>query len=198
MRKQTLYKVLGVDGKPHHGGSGRWHLPTQHKSGKWKAAAWMPAIKGDLEPCANGYHLCRKDDLLGWLGPVIHIAEYDGELVEAGDKVVVRRVRLISTITTWNDRTARLFAADCAERALKKYWTDKSDERPMKAVQAARDFANGKIAAAARDAARDAAWDAARAAAGDAAMAAARAAAWDAERKWQTGRLFKYLDGDLP
>jgi hypothetical protein len=93
------------------------------------------------------------------------------------------------------DRVMRLMAADFAEAALpiyeKKY---PKDDRPRKAIKAARDFANGKITAQERAAAGDAAWDAARAAAraaaGDAAWDAARAAAgaaagdasWDAAR----------------
>jgi hypothetical protein len=79
-----------------------------------------------------------------------------------------------------------------------------NDDRPRRAIKAARDFARGKISDAARAAAGAAAWAAAWAAAGaaawdarDAAWAAARAAAWDAardaERKWQAKRLFWYL-----
>ncbi len=75
------------------------------------------------------------------------------------------------------DSIYRHIAADFAESVLhifeEKYPEDK---RPRQAIQAARDFADGKIDGAARDAARDAAWDAAR----DAARAAARAAARDA------------------
>ena len=86
------------------------------------------------------------------------------------------------------DKEIRLFAADCAELVLpiyEKQYPD--DDRPRKAIGAARNYANGIINAAARAAAwaaaRDAAWAAARAAARDAAWdaawAAARAAAWD-------------------
>ncbi len=97
------------------------------------------------------------------------------------------------------DKEIRLFSADCAESVLhiyeKRY---PNDDRPRKAIQAARDYANGVIgkdelaaagdaawaaAWAAGDAAGDAARDAARAAAGDAAWAAARDAAGKA--KWQ-------------
>jgi len=85
------------------------------------------------------------------------------------------------------DRIARLMAADFAEAVLpifeKKY---PKDDRPRKAIQAARDFANGKITAQERAAAGDAARAAAAHAAGDAARAAAwaaaGAAAWAAAR----------------
>ena len=65
------------------------------------------------------------------------------------------------------DKIARLMTADFAEQVLpiwKKYAPD--DKRPELAIQAARDFAHGRITVqerdAAWDAARDAGWDAAR------------------------------------
>jgi len=97
------------------------------------------------------------------------------------------------------DTVARLMAADFAARVL-PIWRKKypKDDRPAKAIKAARDFAHGKITreklAAARDAARTAAW-----AAGDAAWdawAAAGAAgrdAADAENKRQAAIFVSYL-----
>jgi hypothetical protein len=89
------------------------------------------------------------------------------------------------------DQVARLMAADFAEAVLPIFERElPNDMRPRQAIQAARDFAVGRIGAAARDAAWDAAWaaarDAARAAARDAAWAAARDAAWDAA--WAAAR----------
>jgi hypothetical protein len=86
------------------------------------------------------------------------------------------------------DKEIRLFAADCAELVLpiyeKRY---PNDDRPHKAIQEARNYANGLISAEELAAARAAAWDAASAAAWDAAWdaraaarAAASAAAWSA------------------
>jgi hypothetical protein len=95
------------------------------------------------------------------------------------------------------DKEIRLFAADCAESVLHIYEKQyPNDDRPRKAIQAARDYANGVIgkdelaaawfAWAALDAtdAAWAAWDAAR---------AAWAAAGD--EKWQEIELLltKYL-----
>ena len=201
--KPKLYKVLSADGKPCNGGTGEWFLPHGKRPGKW-----MPPIKGELCPCENGYHLCRLEDLLQWIGPRVFEAQTRGEKITATDKIVVREARLLKE-TGWNERTARLFACDCAEHVLpifeKKYPQDK---RAREAIATARKFANGKATkaalAAARDAAWDAAWDAARdaasspwAAARDAAWATAGDAAWDAtrdaEQKWQLRRLFHYL-----
>ena len=100
------------------------------------------------------------------------------------------------------DQIARLMAADFAEAVLPIYESKyPSDMRPRATIQAARDFAYGRIDAAARAAARAAAgaaagaaaWDTARAAAGAAAREAARAAAGDAAGDAQTYIIRKYL-----
>ncbi len=73
------------------------------------------------------------------------------------------------------ERDLRCIAADIAEMVLPIYEIDyPGDDRPRKAIAAARDYAHGRIDASARAAAGDAAWDAAG--------AAARAAAGDAHR----------------
>ena len=203
MATEQLYKVTDEQGRAMHGGTGQW------RKNRWRS------VRGELVPCLRGLHLCREQDLVSWLGPVIWRAEYDGELIEAEGKVVARRARVTERLTTWNERTARLFAADCAEHVLpifeKKH---PGDSRPRDAIAVARRFANGEATRKELDAARAAAWAAARAAAwaaaGDAAGAAAGAAAWaaagdaaraaawaaaGAERAFQTGRLMWYLEG---
>lgn len=113
-----------------------------------------------------------------------------------------------------HDREIRLYAADCAERVLPIFEAQyPGDGRPRKAIQATRDYAEGRIDAgeleAARAAAEAAAWAAWRAAAwaAQAAAWAARTAAWaDAqvaawavgvtERTWQAERL-RYYCGEV-
>jgi len=168
-----LYKVLAPCRRSCHGGSHTW------EPGVWYT------VEGELVACKRGFHLCRANDLLEWLHAEIWHAEARGQIVDGGNKLVVRSAR-ITTPTAWGDTTARLFAADCAERALAV--AKVTDARSHAAVKAAREFAGGLIDAAAgaaawaaaRDAARDAAGDAARDAAKAAAWAAARDAAWDA------------------
>ena len=79
---------------------------------------------------------------------------------------------------------ARLIAADIAERVLPIFEKERpNDDRPRKAIEAARKFAHGEIDDKARAAARTAAGEAAGEAAWDAAWEAARAAgaaAWAA------------------
>jgi hypothetical protein len=185
----------------------------RYRLGQWRA------VKGPLVPCENGLHLMRPEHLSRWIARDLFVAEYEGEVLDAGDKIIVRKARIVEHLTGWNERTARLAAADFAEAVLPIYEArHPDDDRPRKAIEAARAFANGEIdaaawaaagaaataaasaaawaaaGAAARAAAGDAAGDAARAAAGDAAgdaaRAAATAAAWAAARDaaWDAAR----------
>ena len=147
---------------------------------------------------------------------------------EADDEVLELRTILESNgldDTLWalravegKDKEIRLFAADCAELVLHIFEKEyPNDDRPRKAIQAARDYANGLInveelnsaafdagdavawaaTATSAAAAAEAAWDAARAAA-SAAWAAAFAA-WAAEAAWDAASaeikslLLKYI-----
>ncbi len=175
---ERLYKVLNDDGSCYHGGRGHWKLPTADGPGDW-----MPKLRGALEPCRRGYHLCREADLVNWLGPVIWIAEYEGDRVDVdsavGGKVVVRRARILSRVSNWDAQIARLFACDCAERALNREREHgrEPDARSWESIAVARRFARGGATQTELDAAGDAAGAAAWAAAWAAARAAARAAA---------------------
>ena len=194
------YKVLTEDGRSTYSDQ-PWNLPQNGKPGKW-----MPYIKGDLVVCEIGYHGCSDRQLVRWLGSAIYEMEFKGEVIDHGDKVLGRQARLVRRLDTWTGKSARLFAADCAEHVLPIFEKKQpNDDRPRKAVEAARQFANGEIdrwaaAGDAADAAAEAAWaaaadaaDAAADAAGDAAADAAGDAAWAAENQWQTERLMKYL-----
>jgi hypothetical protein len=207
------FKVLDINDRSCNGGSPDlvWSLPVQNEDGTWTPGEWMPEVQGNLELCANGYHLTDTDHLLDWLNATIYEAEPSEELIEGDDKIVCRSVRLLRKMH-WDDRVARLFACDCAERVLPIYERDyPDDKRPRHVIEVARLFAEGKTSDRELDAARDAARDAAGGAAWDAAWSAAWSAAWDAawgaawnaaraaacdkERKWQIGRLMKYLEG---
>ena len=177
MEKQKYYKVLKADGSCCNGGQGVWSLPTKNDDGTWTPGAWMPKVKGKLMPCERGYHICRRQDLIYWLEEAIFEVEYRGVIVEDDQKCVVREARLLRKIETWDEKTVRLFAADCAEKVLPIYESEyPDDDRPRKAIQAARDYANGKI----KKAARSAAWSAALSAVESAALSAAESAAWSA------------------
>lgn len=226
MKAEKFYKVLSADGAACNGGNGKWFLPEGNRPGKW-----MPPVEGIIEACLNGYHLVKRDSLINWLHESIYEAEGRGDCDIDSDKTAFREARLITRLN-WDERIARHFACDCAQRVM-KIWKKQypNDNRPQEAIRIARLFADGKAtseelaaaknaAGAARNAAR-AAWAtwAARAAwaVGDAGAAAktaenaardawvaratawvardARDAAWAAEKKWQTKRLFEYLEG---
>jgi len=175
----SLFKWLGEDGVSHHGGTGRW------APGRWRS------VRGPLQPCVRGLHLCRVQDLLHWCAPALWLAEAAGERLDNGNKLVVRRARIVEPVETWNDQTAQLFAADCAEHVLPLFEQQRpGDDRPRQAIEAARAYTRSEIDQQQLTAAGDAAWDAAGsaawAAAGDAAWAAARAAAWAAA--WAAAR----------
>ena len=175
----------------------------------------MPPVEGDLEPCLNGYHVVTLEQLPDWLGERIFEVEPGDEIVHEDNKSVTRTCRLTRECTGWNERTARLFACDCAERVLYLFEARHPDDgRPRKAIEIARRYAEGKAAveelAAARDVAWDVAWDVARDVAWEAALNASRAASWatslaapwavaweaalNAERQWQVWRLRKILE----
>ena len=207
----ALFKVLAEDGASPYAGF-QWPLPNG------KPTKWVRA-KGPLALCDNGIHLCREQDLLGWLvGPAMYVAEARGKRIDSNNKIVVREARLLYRVEAWNEKNARLFACDCAERALRRVTAKygKQDRRSWAAIKAARRFANGEIddaatsaatsaaesaaRSAARSAATSAAWLTADSAARSAATSAARSAAWSAawltEREWQAQRLMQYIRGE--
>ena len=175
---EVLYKVLGDNGKPYLG-AGKWPLPSPNKAGaaKVRPGKWV-VVGGELVACQNGLHAATRDQLLGFLdyGLCIYELEYEGELLDAGEKVVVRKARL-TRVLNWDAGLARLFACDCAERALERERSEgrEPDERLWDAITVAREYVEGR---ATQDDLRSA-WSAAR----------------SAERQWQTDRLFDYLEG---
>ena len=80
------------------------------------------------------------------------------------DKIGFRRGRLVRRIEAWTERTARLFACDCAEDAL-QYADPKHRDTLAATIAVARRYADGEATKeeldTARAAARDAAWAAA-------------------------------------
>lgn len=165
--------------------------------GVWKPGVWRTAST-PLIPCKRGIHYCRRDQIVGWLNSELWLFEVapDAEMLDHGDKLVCSKGRTLERIDAWNETTARLFAADCAEQALQFIPGD--HQQPfVEAINAARGFARGEISDAQRADARAAAGKAAGAAAWAAAWApwAAAEAARAAARAWQTDRLFDYLEG---
>ena len=188
---ETYCKLVNKNGGTPQG-YGQWPL---------EASDWLPPIKGKLILCKNAYHVLTVEQLLSWSPWTEALLEIEigKERITDGEKTGVRWARVVRIVEQWNDAVLRLLAVECAERVIHLYEEKyPSDERPRKALQAARDFARGKIdtdalaaaGAAAWAASGAAAWAAAWAAARDAAGAAARAAAGDAARDaaWAAAR----------
>jgi len=164
------YKILNTDGTPCHGGTGQWSLPTDDGPGDW-----MPHIE-DIHPCVAGYHICQRDDVVYWLGPAIFDVEYRGGLVRHDRKIVVQQARLLRRLP-WDDRTARLFACDCAARVL-RIVPEPHRATCADTIATARRYAEGDATPTELDEARVAVG----AAGGVAAGSAAGSAAWSAAR----------------
>ena len=164
---------------------GRAYSPNKPDE-KWRIGQ-RRTLKGEIIPCQYGYHASPSlwDALRYAPGALACKVELSGTIVPHGDdKYAASTRKLVAAVNV--ERELRLFAADCAEHVLylfeEKY---PDDDRPRKAIQAARDFANGLITAANAAYAAYAAnaavvANAANAYAANAAAAAAAAAAADA------------------
>lgn len=153
-------KALGPNREAINGGTGTWPEP----------GIWTESITPI--PCEQGWHVCTPAQMVpSWLPDTrndLWLVEVDGQVVDHGNKTVVERARLARKLD-WSDRTARLFAADCAETVLHLFEDEHPDDtRPREAIEVARRHANSE----ATDQQRAAAWNAASAAASAAARAA--------------------------
>ena len=158
-------------------------------------------INGKVVLCYNGYHSSPTwYDVLRYAnGPIACIVDVPkkGTIFDSNKSASPSRT-LVDARNA--NRVLRLWACDCAERALKMSKIENADS--WNAVKTARLYAKGKATSRELAAARNAAWDAEWAAAWNAEGAAAKAAAWDAARaaawdaarddgeiKWQKRRL---------
>jgi hypothetical protein len=120
----------------------------------------------------------RLEHLSYWIARDLYVAEYDGEILDAGDKIVVRKARIVEHLRGWNRRTARLAAADFAEAVLPIFEQVRPDDGSVRrAIEAARAVARGEIDDPAAEAAARAAAYRVTGAAAYAAQAAAEAVA---------------------
>jgi hypothetical protein len=155
-----LYKIL-VNEKSCHGGSLKWSLPKNGKSGKWHE------VKGGLKICEKGIHLTTK--IFNWYkwGCTAYEAEAKDIIDWQDGKCVCRKARLLKKVKHpkwWTDcegwvETLKDISWLKPDRKPKKEW--KLFETRAAARDAARAAARDAAGAAARDAAWDAAWDAA-------------------------------------
>jgi hypothetical protein len=137
---ELLFKVLGPEGRSPLGASLTWPLPSDEEPGEWVE------VKGKLAP-HNALLLYAPEHLVLRLGPTIYVAEAEGELVYRDDyQVLARRARLVRRVKEWTEKTARLFACDCARRALARERSEgrEPDERLRHVIRISRAFARGE------------------------------------------------------
>jgi hypothetical protein len=151
-------------------GTGRWNLPSDNSPG-----AWMPDIEGHLVMCIRGYHWCYAKDSLSWLNAECYLIETKGFTLHEHRKSVSRCARLTRRVETWNERTARLFMADCAESVL---CVNEEDPTLRHAIEVAREYARGNASAKDLIHAHDVACGKMTYMIGTASVAAARAATY--------------------
>src|SRR5690349_5167060 len=126
------YKFTRTGGHPTYG------------RGVWKPGVWRIATP-PLQPCVRGIHYCKGRNLIPWLSDELWLFEDGGEPIDAGDKMVTTRGRITGRVEAWNQTTARLFAADCAEAVLPLFEEVRpDDDRPRKAIEVARLRARGE------------------------------------------------------
>jgi hypothetical protein len=83
---------------------------------RWPTSgAWVEA-SGRLEPCLRGIHGVEREHLARWLQPELWQIELDGEVLDAGTKVLAERGRLAARVQEWNADTAREFMEHCVKR----------------------------------------------------------------------------------
>ena len=147
----TLYKFLDANQTGRHS---RKRLPI----GEWIT------VDGPLRMCNNGIHVTTVESAVRWLDERAHLVEIRGEHIVGDDKLCCREVLIHPALPHWTRETIVRFAADCAERVLPIFEAKyPNDDRPRKAVEAARSGDAQRARAASAAAAAYAAADAASA-----------------------------------
>ena len=144
-----LFKLLPPNARS---GGHLWDLPTAEAPGRW-----APNMS---EPClgSRGYHLLTMAGVMGRGAALLYVAEGRGQcnMEIDGSVRAFESARLVRQVGAWTLDTLRLFAADCAERALDA--VSCTDDRLRGALETARRHAEGSASAEAlRAAAREAA-----------------------------------------
>ena len=142
-----FFKTLNQNGMDDNGVW--WSLPVRKSDDTWVAGDWMTPVEGKLEMVGmedHGYRVYDVDDIVFELAPRIFEVETGDEIVEHPiHGYLVRTCRLTRELESWNESTARLFACDNAEKVLPIYKkAHPGDDRPCKAIEAARNFAKAQ------------------------------------------------------
>lgn len=80
----------------------------------WEPKEWSAPAKP--RPCHAGVHACRIADLPYWLSDELWQVELAPPVMEAHQKVIAARARLVAPVVDWTPDTARELAVACAVR----------------------------------------------------------------------------------
>ena len=138
------WKFTQANGTTYNGFA--WPLPHDGEPGEWVEVGKRAKKALTARDLCTGRVLHATDaaHLLDWLNAEMYEIEIDESRgVVVADKIGFRRGRLVRRIEAWNERTARLFACDCAEDAL-QYAAEDSRPTLECAIYVARCYADGE------------------------------------------------------
>jgi hypothetical protein len=85
----------------------------------WRPGDWVESSA--VQPCHEGVHACRAEDVAIWIAPSMWHVELDGEIVETRHKIVAQRGRLVAPVDGYDGAMHELreiSAWRCRERAV--------------------------------------------------------------------------------
>ncbi len=183
----TAWKFLDYKGN---------QIRSRHGSTTWTTGEWQH-VDGNIRACSNGFHSSERiSDAFGYVsGSVLAEVETASDSDVTSDKAAHRSMRIVKAYR-WTKNDSVALAIYAAELVIDVFESARpGDDRPRKAIEAAKAYLGNPSDAAAypSDAAAYAAYAAARAAARaaavDAASAAARAAVKDKIEAWMVARV---------
>lgn len=87
---KKVYKFLNNNGVAHQ--NFHWPLPKNDKPGRWVE------VQGTLETCKNGLHVTDETRAHKWGNDTCYEVEIEGGGIDSGDKITVRKARLIREV----------------------------------------------------------------------------------------------------
>jgi hypothetical protein len=143
-----LFVVLGPDGVARNAMTPTWDLPTDGEPGRWMRRPGRLRRWWKLQPAADGYHLIEADSLAPHIkdNVTLWLAEGRGTAQSVFPGLqTYEEARLLREVEL-SEQVLRYWAADCAEHVLPAYEERRpNDDRPRRAVEAARHLALGMI-----------------------------------------------------
>ena len=151
---------------------------------QWTVGEWVDTGREPVD-FGSGLYGCTQIGVSRWIDAELYEIEYAGRPIGSdcgSGKVFGRRARLVRRVDGWDQRTARLVAADFAEHVA-HLWVPPAGVAwvPADTIRVVRQYADGLVSKESLLEARARAADAAEAAAAAARVSGAARAAWAAD-----------------